>query len=57
MTEAEAKKAAAERGWQLEKHGKVFRLVTDNGTVVAGKWDEPDFYGLTLDEVASALEP
>ncbi len=31
--------------------------MADNGTVVAGKWDEPDFYGLSLDDVAKALEP
>jgi hypothetical protein len=58
MTEAEAKKAAEARGWTLQKQGKAFRLVDENGTVVAGDWSSPDgFYGLSLADIADALEP
>jgi hypothetical protein len=58
VTEAEARKAAAERGWRLEKKGKVFRLTDENGAVVAGDWSNPDgFYGLTLADVGDVLEP
>ena len=59
MTEAEARRAADERGWTLEKDGKVYRLVADNGTVVAGDWSKPDdgYFGLSLADVAKALEP
>jgi hypothetical protein len=58
MTEAEARKAATERGWTLQKQDKVFRVVDENGTVVAGDWSNPDgFYGLSLSDVGQALEP
>jgi hypothetical protein len=58
MTEAEARKAAERRGWTLDKHGKSYRLVDADGTVVAGDWAKPpDYYGLTLEHVAKALEP
>jgi hypothetical protein len=60
MTEAEARKAAEARGWQLEKgDDKTFRLVAENGTVVAGDWDKPEagYFGLSLDDVGEALEP
>jgi hypothetical protein len=59
MTEAEARKAAEARGWTLEKDGKVFRLVADNGTIVAGDWAKPDdgYFGLSLADIADALEP
>jgi hypothetical protein len=59
MTEAEARKAAEERGWTLEKDGKVFRLVADNGTVVAGDWAnaDGDYFGLSLAAIAKVLEP
>jgi hypothetical protein len=30
MPEAEAKKAAADRGWRLERQGKVFRVVNED---------------------------
>jgi hypothetical protein len=58
MTEAEARRAADERGWTLEKDGKVFRLVADNGTVVAGVWSNVDggYFGLSLAEIARALQ-
>jgi hypothetical protein len=58
MTEAEARKAAVERGWTLEKDGKLFRLVADNGTIVAGDWSKPDgrYFGLSLADVAKALQ-
>jgi hypothetical protein len=51
--------AADERGWQLEKDGRVYRLVTDNGTVVAGDWAnvDGDYFGLSLADIAKALEP
>lgn len=58
MTAAEARKAAEQRGWRLEKQGKVFRLVDENGTVVAGQWDAPpDYFGLSLADVGDVLEP
>jgi|RhiMetdeSRZDD1v2_1073273.scaffolds.fasta_scaffold751651_3 hypothetical protein len=59
MTETEARKAADERGWTLEWDGKVYRLVADNGTVVAGDWTKPDegYFGLSLADVGKALEP
>jgi hypothetical protein len=58
VTEAEARKAAEQRGWTLQKRDKVFRVVADNGTVVAGDWSNPDgFYGLSLADIADALEP
>ena len=59
MTEAEARKAADERGWQLEKRDKVFRLVTDNGTIVAGDWANADgeYFGLSLADIGKVLEP
>jgi hypothetical protein len=59
MTEAEARKAATERGWTLEKDGKVFRLVAGNGTIVAGDWSKPDdgYFGLSLADLAKVLEP
>jgi hypothetical protein len=59
MTEVAAAEAAEARGWTLEKRGKVFRLVAENGTVVAGDWTQPDelYFGLTLTDVAKALEP
>jgi hypothetical protein len=58
VTEAEARKAAAERGWTLERQGKAFRLTDENGTVVAGDWSNPDgFYGLSLADVGKVLEP
>ena len=41
MIEAEARKASTERGWTLEKQGKAFRLVDENGTVVAADWSNP----------------
>jgi hypothetical protein len=42
----------------LEKQGKAFRVVDENGTVVAGDWSNPDgFYGLSLADVADVLEP
>ena len=46
------------RGWTLEKDGKVFRLVAENGTVVAGDWSKPDdgYFGLSLADIAKALE-
>jgi hypothetical protein len=57
MTEAGARKAAADRGWRLKKQGKVFRVVDENGTVVARDWTNPDgFYGLTLGDLAMVLE-
>jgi hypothetical protein len=57
MTEAEARKAASERGWKLEKKGKAFRLVDENGTVIAGDCSNPDgFYGLKLADLADLLE-
>jgi hypothetical protein len=59
MTEAETRKAAEERGWTLEKDGRVFRLVADNVTVVAGDWSRPDdgYFGLSLADVAKPLGP
>ncbi len=59
VTEAEARKAAEARGWRLEKDGKVFRLVdATTGTLVAGDWaDPPDYYGLSLADVGTVLEP
>jgi hypothetical protein len=53
----QARKAADERGWTLEKDGKVFRLVADNGTIVAGDWAKPDdgYFGLSLADIAKAL--
>jgi hypothetical protein len=58
MTETEARKAAEERGWQLEKDGKVYRLVADNGTIVAGDWANVDgeYFGLSLADIAKVLE-
>jgi hypothetical protein len=42
----------------LEKQGKAFQVVDENGTVVAGDWSNPDgFYGLSLADVADVLEP
>ena len=38
MTEAEAKKAAAERGWTVQKHDKSYRIVDSDGTLVAADW-------------------
>jgi len=57
--EAEARKAADERGWTLEKNGKVYRLVADNATIVAGDWSDVDggYFGLSLADVAKALDP
>jgi hypothetical protein len=58
MTEAEARKAATERGWTLDKKGKAYRLLDTNGTVVADDWAKPDgYFGLSLDDIAKALEP
>ena len=58
MTEAETRKATEARGWRLEKDGKAFRVIDANGTVVAGDWAKPpDHFGLTLGDVAKALEP
>jgi hypothetical protein len=58
MTEAEARKAAEQRGWRLKKRGKVFRVVDENGTVVVGDWAKPpDYHRLTLGDIAKALEP
>jgi hypothetical protein len=58
MTKAEARKAADERGWTLEKDGKVFRLTdAQTGTIVAGDWTNADggYFGLSLADVAKAL--
>jgi hypothetical protein len=41
MTEAKARKAAEARGWRLKKRGKAFRLVDENGAVIAGDWTQP----------------
>jgi hypothetical protein len=59
MTEAEANKAAVDRGWKLEKRGKVFGLVdATTGTLVAGDWaNPPDYYGLSLADVGTVLGP
>ena len=58
MTEAEARRAAGQRDWRLEKSGKVYRLTDENGTVIAGRWDSPpDYFGLSLADVAEVLEP
>jgi hypothetical protein len=59
MTEAEARKAASERGWTLDKKGKAYRLLDTNGTVVAGDWSKPDdgYFGLSLADIGKALEP
>jgi hypothetical protein len=58
VTEAEARKAAERRGYQLEKRGKSYRLTAENGTVVAGDWAQPDadYFGLSLADIAQALE-
>jgi hypothetical protein len=55
---AEVRKAAEARGWTLEKRDKAYRVVAENGTVVAGDWAKPDddYFGLSLDDVAKALE-
>ena len=48
--------AAAERGWQLEKVGRHYRLTAAaTGTVVADDWLTND--GLTLDRIEQALAP
>jgi hypothetical protein len=59
MTEAEVRRAAEDRGWTLEKDGKVCRHVADSGTIVAGDWTklDTDYFGMALAEVAEALEP
>jgi hypothetical protein len=59
MTEVEARKAAEARGWKLEKRDNGYRLSAENGTTVAGDWAQPDeeYFGLSLAEVADALEP
>jgi hypothetical protein len=56
-TEAEARRAATERGWTLDKKGKAYRLLDANGTVIGGAWDKPDdgYFGLSLADVAKAL--
>jgi hypothetical protein len=59
MTEAEAKKLAAERGWEVQKQDKSFRLMDHNGGfVTGGDWANPDseFYRLSLADLATALE-
>jgi hypothetical protein len=57
-TENEARKAAEARGWKLEQRGKSFRVVDENGTLVAGDWAQPeaDYFGLSLEQIADALE-
>jgi hypothetical protein len=44
---------------RAQKDGKVFRLVADNGTIVAGDWSNVDggYFGLSLADIAKALEP
>ena len=56
-TEAEARKAAEEQGWTLDKKCRAYRLV-DAGTVAAGAWDRPDddYFGLSLADIGKALE-
>jgi hypothetical protein len=45
---------ASERGWQLVKVGRRFRLVdATTATVVADNWT--DSSGLTLDDIEQAL--
>jgi hypothetical protein len=60
MTEAEARKAAEAAGYRLEKRGRTYRLVVAaTGTLAAGDWTQPDedYFGLSLDQIAEALEP
>jgi hypothetical protein len=57
MTEAEAKKAAAERGWTVEKHDKSYRIVDADGTLVAADSSTADGFGLSLADVGQALAP
>jgi hypothetical protein len=59
MTEDQARKAATERGWTLDKKGKAYRLLDTNGTVIGGAWDKPDagYFGLSLADIAKVLEP
>jgi hypothetical protein len=49
----------AAQGYRLEKRDKSYRVVADNGTVVAGDWSNPDedYFGLSLADVGKALEP
>lgn len=54
-TEASVRSRVEARGWTLEKAGKVYRVLDANGTVVAGAWSEPGYFGLSLDEVEAAL--
>ena len=53
--ESKLAQAAEERGWRLDKVGRRFRLVQENGTVVADDWSTGA--GLTLDEIEQALIP
>jgi hypothetical protein len=57
MTEGEAKKLAAERGWTVEKHDRSYRIVDSDGTLVAADWSTEDGFGLSLADVAKVLEP
>lgn len=58
MTEDQARKAATERGWTLDKKGKAYRLLDANGTVIGGDWSKPDdgYFGLSLADVGKALD-
>lgn len=55
LTESAIRSRVEARGWVLEKEGKVYRLVDANGTVVAGDWTAPGFYGLSLADLEKVL--
>jgi hypothetical protein len=52
--EAKLAQAAEQRGWKLDKVGRRYKLVAENGTIVADDWATGE--GLTLDDIEAALE-
>jgi hypothetical protein len=52
--ETKVRKAAKAKGLQLDKDGKLYRLVDGNGTLVAADWSTGE--GLPLADIEKALE-
>lgn len=52
-TEAQVRKQAESQGFTLAKVGRRYKLVAENGTLVADDWGTGD--GLPLDAIAEAL--
>ncbi|MCU1359961.1 MAG: hypothetical protein JWN99_1250 [Ilumatobacteraceae bacterium] len=53
--ESKLTKLAASQGLTLQRSDAGFRLIDINGTFVAAMWTSADGFGLTLDQVETAL--